>query len=125
MHTNLKDSKYALKGFLNGTYHSLTREERRDMVLSQLRKYYGDVVDNYLAYEEGVWRNEPFTFTPYDSHVLPHQNNGHPVFREEYLGGKLLLAGSETATLYPGYMDGAVRSARRVSTIIARRTSQS
>lgn len=109
-HTNIEESKYALKGFLNGTYHSLTREERRDMVLSQLRKYYGEVVDDYLAYEEGVWRNEPFTSTPYEAHVLPHQNNGHPLLREAYLDGRLLLAGAETAVMYPGYMDGAVGS---------------
>lgn len=117
-HTNLEESKYALKGFLNGTYHSLTREERRDMVLTQLRKYYGDVVDDYLAYEEGVWREEAFTFTPYDNHVLPHQNNGHPIFREVYLNGRLLLAGSETAVVYPGYMDGAVRSGKRAALLV-------
>jgi monoamine oxidase len=120
-HTNLEGSKYALKGFLNGAYHSLTRAARRDMVLTQLRKYYGDVVDEYLAYEEGVWRAEPHTFVPYAGHVLPHQHNGHPVFREAYLGGRLLLAGSETAVLYPGYMDGAVRSARRAATVLALR----
>ena len=86
-HTNVENSQYALKGFLNGTYHSLTRAERRDMVLAQLRKYYGDVVDDYLAYEEGVWRAETHTFVPYADHVLPHQNNGHAVFRAEYLKG--------------------------------------
>lgn len=117
-HTNLEESKYALKGFLNGTYHSLTREERREMVLAQLRKYYGEIVNDYLAYEEGVWREEAFTFTPYDSHVLPHQNNGHPIFREAYLNGRLLLAGSETAVVYPGYMDGAVRSGKRVAKMV-------
>ncbi|MCX8209636.1 MAG: NAD(P)/FAD-dependent oxidoreductase [Lewinella sp.] len=117
-HTNIEENKYALKGFLNGMYHSVSREERRDMVLTQLRKYYGEVVDDYLAYEEGVWRQELYTFADYDGHVLPHQNNGHPVFREEYLDGRLLLAGAETAVLYPGYMDGAVRSARRVAGLV-------
>ncbi len=110
-HSNLEDNHYALKGFLNGVYYSLRSEERRAMVLDQLRKYYGPVVDEYLAYEEGVWRQEPFTFAPYASHILPHQHNGHPVFRQPYLEGRLLLAGSETADEYPGYMDGAVRSA--------------
>ncbi len=113
-HTNIEESKYALKGFLNGTYHSVSREARRNMVLTQLRKYFGDVVDDYLAYEEGVWRQEPFTFADYDDHVLPHQHNGHPVFREAYLGGRLFLAGAETAQDHPGYMDGAVGSAVRV-----------
>ncbi|MFK8162120.1 MAG: flavin monoamine oxidase family protein [Lewinella sp.] len=117
-HTNIEESKYALKGFLNSTYHSLSREERRNMVLTQLRKYYGAVVDDYLAYEEGVWREEAFTFVPYDQHVLPHQYNGHPIFRETYLDGRLLLAGSETAVLYPGYMDGAVRSGKRVALLV-------
>lgn len=115
-HTNVEGTQFALKGFLNGSYFSLSREERRDMVLNQLRKYYGEVVDTYSAYEEAVWRNEPYTFTPNEGHVLPHQNNGHPIFRQEFLDGRLIVAGSETAALYPGYMDGAVRSALRALT---------
>jgi len=110
-HADVENKGFALKGFLNGTYYPLQREERRAMVLNQLRKYYGGVVDDYLAYEEAVWRAEAHTFHPYAAHVLPHQNNGHPAYRESYLNGRLFLAGSETATEYPGYMDGAVRSA--------------
>ena len=117
-HSTVADDQYALKGFLNSAYHSLSRTARRDLVLNQLRKYYGDVVDDFTAYEEGVWRHEPFTFKDYAGHVLPHQHNGHPVFRSTYLAGRLLLAGAETAVLYPGYMDGAVRSARRVSKLV-------
>ncbi|SEP79744.1 flavin monoamine oxidase family protein [Neolewinella agarilytica] len=116
-HTNVEDNHYALKGFLNGAYHSLTREERCDLVLNQLRKYYGDVVDSYTSYEEAVWRHESHTFLPYEEHLLPHQHNGHPIFRKAYLDGRLLLAGAETAVLYPGYMDGAVRSGQRVAAL--------
>ncbi|MEM9928892.1 MAG: NAD(P)/FAD-dependent oxidoreductase [Bacteroidota bacterium] len=114
-HTSVTDDHFALKGFLNGAYYALSRAERRDMVLQQLRKYYGDVVDDYEVYEEGVWRQEPYTFTPYANHVLPHQHNGHPVFRNTFYDGKFIVAGSETASLYPGYMDGAVRSAQRAN----------
>lgn len=117
-HTNIQNNQYALKGFLNGTYFSLSRAERRQMVLTQLEKYYGEIVHDYLAYEEAVWRNEPFTYVANDGHVLPHQNNGHHAFRQEYWNGKLLIAGSETAAQYPGYMDGAVRSAQRCSNLI-------
>ena len=117
-HTNVEDTQFALKGFLNGSYFSLRREERRDLVLNQLRKYYGAVVDTYLAYEEAVWRQEPLTFAPNDGHVLPHQHNGHPAFRAPRWGGQLLIAGSETAGQFPGYMDGAVRSADRVAALI-------
>lgn len=121
-HTNVGNDGYALKGFLNGTYFSLSRAERRQMVITQLEKYYGKVVHKYLAYEEAVWRNEPFTYAANDGHVLPHQNNGHPAFREPLWGGKLLMAGSETAAQYPGYMDGAVRSGRRCGNVILNRS---
>ncbi len=110
-HSNVEDTAYGLKGFLNGTYFSLSKEERLKLVMKQLEKYYGEVVRNFIAYEETVWRNELFTFTPYSTHVLPHQNNGHHLYQQSYLNKKLFIAGSETANNFPGYMEGAVRSA--------------
>ncbi|MFK7935195.1 MAG: flavin monoamine oxidase family protein [Saprospiraceae bacterium] len=114
-HSNYDDNFYALKGFLNGTYFSLTKEERLALIMKQLEKYYGTQVHDYLEYEEVVWRKEAFTFTPYDQHILPHQNNGHPHYRQPLWGGQLWLAGSETSEQFPGYMDGAVRSATLVA----------
>jgi len=114
-HANVEDNRFALKGFLNGTYFSLTKEERLALVLKQLHKYYGEQVNDYLAYEEAVWRNDPYTFANYDSHILPHQNNGHPIYQNAFFDGKLWIAGSETAAQFPGYMEGAVRSAKFVS----------
>ena len=113
-HSNYDDNCFALKGFLNGSYFSLTKEERLKMVLDQLQKYYGEMAKNYLTYEETVWRNEKFTFENYKDHILPHQNNGHEMYRQSYLEGKLILAGAETASDFPGYMEGAVRSANFV-----------
>jgi len=114
-HTNYEETGYALKGFMNGSYFSLTKAERRDMILNQLRKYFGNKVDDYLTYEEGVWRKEPFTFAPYPAHVLPHQNNGNPIYRKALWDGQFFIAGSETASQHPGYMDGAVLSAQYVA----------
>lgn len=111
-HSNYEDNAFALKGFFNGSYFSVSKAERLEMVLKQLRKYFGAQADDFLSYEETVWRKEAFTFIPYESHVLPHQNNGHPIYRNTFLDGKLLIAGSETAASFPGYMDGAVTSAR-------------
>lgn len=110
-HSDFADTHYALKGFLNGSYYPLSEEERLEMVLQQLRKYYGKEVEAFTGYEELVWRKEPFTYAEYGAHVLPHQYNGHAVYQQAYLNGKLYLAGSETAREFPGYMDGAVRSA--------------
>ncbi len=111
-HADYEDRHFALKGFLNGAYHSVSREARQTMVLDQLSKYYGDRIREYTAYEEAVWRQEPFTYAEYPGHVLPHQNNGNPIFRQPFWNGKLWIAGSETAPQFPGYMEGAVQSAQ-------------
>lgn len=110
-HSDEADKHYSLKGFLNGTYYSLTREERLEMVIRQLKRYYGEVAEDYISYAELVWRNEPFTYKDYGQHILPHENNGHPIFRELQYNGRLIISGSETAVQFAGYMDGAVESA--------------
>lgn len=110
-HADYEDQTYALKGFMNGSYHSATPEFRRDLILKQLAKYFGPIVQQYLSYEEKVWSQEAFTFVPYDGYILPHQNNGNPLFRKAYLNGRFFVGGSETALHHPGYMDGAVSSA--------------
>ncbi|MEO1438414.1 MAG: NAD(P)/FAD-dependent oxidoreductase [Bacteroidota bacterium] len=113
-HSNVEDNHYALKGFLNGGYFHLDKEQRLEIVLNQLRKYYGSAVDQFTEYEEAVWRNESFTFAEYHRPVLPHQNNGHPIYQQAYLDGKFFIAGAETAGQFPGYMDGAIRSAQQI-----------
>lgn len=113
-HSNYEDNRFGLKGFLNGAYFLMTKPERLELIMKQLQKYYGLEARNFLTYEETVWRKEKFTFTDYESPILPHQNNGHPIFQQPFLDGKLLIAGSETASQFPGYMDGALRSAQFV-----------
>lgn len=114
-HANVEDNRYALKGFLNGAYHAATKAERLAVILRQLRKYYGEQIENFVTYEEAVWRKDPFVFVPYAAQVLPHQNNGHAVYRKPYFEDTLFVAGSETAAQFPGYMEGAVRSAKFVA----------
>jgi monoamine oxidase len=106
-------SFYALKGFMNESYHTVSEKERKTLVLEQLRRFYGDKIDTCKQYHETVWKDEPFSYADYENNIIPHQHNGHPTFQESYLDDRLLISGSETATHYPGYMDGAVESARR------------
>ena len=110
-HSNEELGRFGLKGFINSTYYTATKEQRAQVVIRQLQKYFGEEAANYLTYEETVWRQERFTFTPYSEYMLPHHNNGHPIYRKSYLGGQFFVAGSETAEQYPGYMDGAISSA--------------
>lgn len=110
-HANVEETAFALKGFFNGSYYLVSESERRDLALAQLRKYFGPRVDDWESYVECIWRNEKYTHTNYTSHVLPHQNNAHTAYQTRYLGDKFWIAGAETATQFPGYMEGAVRSA--------------
>ena len=112
MYDHSSGSRYALKGFMNGVYHAETQEKRKELILNQLRRFYGDRAENYLSYYDLVWKNDPYTFSNYQETVVPHLNNGHDVFQATYLDGRLLLAGAETAIEHPGYMDGAVESAQ-------------
>ena len=114
-HSNKEQKQYALKGFLNSTFYSLNKEERKTKVLQQLSKYYGEQVNDIILYEEKVWSLDPLTYTSYESHVLPHQHNGDATFRQSLFEDKLFIAGSETAELFPGYMEGAIRSASFVA----------
>jgi len=67
------------------------------------------------SYHETVWREEPFTFAEYSVPVFPHQNNGDSVYKKPLFDGRLHIAGTETSSVSPGYMDGAVGSAKRVA----------
>jgi monoamine oxidase len=109
-HSNYENSEFALKGFINGGYASTTLNERKQRVLNQLSKYFGSQVEDYLSYQELIWRNEEFTHFDYEGFILPHQNNGNPIFQISLFDDKLHIGGAETASEHPGYMDGAVES---------------
>ncbi|MBX2815979.1 MAG: FAD-dependent oxidoreductase [Saprospiraceae bacterium] len=111
-HSDFEDTHFALKGFLNSSYHAADRAMRHNLVRQQLRKYYGPAIEDASEFVELSWRNEPYTFAEYENHVLPHQNNGHEAYRSAYLNGRFWIGGSETASRFPGYMEGAVNSAQ-------------
>lgn len=119
-HSNQENSRFALKGFLNPSFIPLKKESRKKKVIDQLSKYFGPQAEAYQNYEEYLWCRDPYTFTK-GSLLPPHLNNGHPLFREEYMHGRLFLAGTETSAQYPGYMNGAVESACDVANKIKSR----
>lgn len=114
-HSNVADSQYALKGFFNGAYYHVSRQERLELVLKQLEKYYGAQVRDYLTYEELVWKKETSTATSSGQNILPHQNNGATQYQQSYLDGRFYIAGTETSPINGGYMEGAIQSALFIS----------
>ncbi|MDJ1469268.1 flavin monoamine oxidase family protein [Xanthocytophaga flava] len=113
-HTNFEENKYGFTGFLNGGAAAYSQDVRKEFVLGQLGELLGSKAANPIAYFDKVWDGE---YIQDESAVIlrPHQNNGHPVLRSSYMDGKLHFCGTETATRFAGYMEGAIISAKSVS----------
>jgi monoamine oxidase len=117
--TNYELDKFALCGFASTALTIYEKEERKTQVLLQIEKILGKDVLDYTDYLETIWSEEEFTKnTKQDDFIFPHQNNGHPIFRESYYNNRLFLSGTETALQYPGYMEGAIISTNQVVSAI-------
>jgi monoamine oxidase len=110
-HCCASEKGYALMGFINNSLNLLSKEQRKQKVLEQLTKFFDDFSSELISYEEKVWKDEPFLTVKDNQFIVPHQNNGNPIFQKSYYNEKLIISGSETSSEYGGYMEGAVRSA--------------
>lgn len=113
--SNAEGTTFALCGFMNSAYQTLSKEEREQKAAEQMTQIFGQEAAQYLSYEETVWGKEAFTKHPAPSSLFPHQNNGHPVFQQPLFDGKLFFANAETSPQNPGYMDGAVFSSNMIA----------
>ncbi len=114
-HSNVERTKFALCGFMNSSFKNLSCDERRSLALSQLKSAFGEKVESFLDYQECVWSQEQYTFEADQHSLIPHQNNGNPVFRKTYFNNRLLISSSESAEESPGYMEGAVDAGNRTA----------
>jgi monoamine oxidase len=115
-HTNYEHSKFALKGFLNGSAYHYSQEERKDKVIAQLKHYFGEEAGTFVSYHDKIW-DDKFIQPKDDTFLPPHFNNGHTVYQDHYMNGKLFFTGTETSNTFSGYMEGAVIA----SSLVAKR----
>jgi monoamine oxidase len=109
--SNAELTKFALCGFISGGMEMYSQKERLEKVKTQLEKIFGQEALP-TSYHETVWSKEKQTKSSKQiGFMYPHQNNGHPLFRESYCDNRLFFAGTETANQYPGYMEGAIIAA--------------
>ncbi len=113
-HTSNDESSFAMKGFINGAFSTLSQEKRKELVMDQLKRAFGEDSQNALAYEEVVWSQEKYTRGNDDADLFPHQNNGHLNYQEPLFDGRFYMAGSETSPSHGGYMEGAVISSNQI-----------
>ena len=104
----------ALWGFMSPdhTYRDLDPEARMHAVFDQLGRLFGPEAADPVRYIERDWSDDPYTNDEvvWFDDPLPY---GQPSLAEPQWDGRLLWAGTETASVGAGHMEGAVRSGRR------------
>lgn len=106
-HSNYEHTKFALKGFLNASAYHYSQEERKEKVITQMKHYFGDEAAIFESYHDKIWDNQ-YIQPKEDTFLPPHFNNGHAVYADSYMNGKLLFTGTETSNTFSGYMEGAI-----------------
>lgn len=94
-----------------------TREERKAKALASLTRFFGPEAADPIAYEENDWLTEPYTHG-YVGHMAPGVMTrfGHALRQP---CGRIHWAGTETATEWAGYIEGALRSGARAAREVA------
>jgi len=108
----------ALIGFIAGK-HALfwtnkTKESRKQAIVDQLASFLGEAANHPTGYLEKNWLEDPFSRGAYMALMPPNiiRFAGHTL--QEPVG-RLYWAGTETSSLWYGYMEGALRSSENVT----------
>ena len=116
--SNPPGTEGVLTGFILGSdarrWSRARPEERKSAVLACFAEYFGDQALRPLAYEELDWSADIYSRGGYGGYATPGMLTDHGPDRSERFG-RIHWAGSETATNWIGYMEGAVESGERVA----------
>ncbi len=107
-----------LVGFIDGDHavamSPWTPEQRQQQVTADLVHYFGSEAAQPLAYAEQDWTTEEWSRGCYVGHMGPGvMTTFGEVLREPC--GRIHWAGTETATRWMGYLDGALQSGMRAA----------
>jgi monoamine oxidase len=98
------------------------KEARKEEVIASLVRFFGPEAANPIGYDDNDWMAEPYTHG-YVGHMPPGVMTrfGHAL-REPC--GRIHWAGTETATEWAGYIEGALRSGIRAAKEVLQRHNQ-
>jgi monoamine oxidase len=98
---------------------SLREDDRRDAAVTCFARYFGDRARKPIAYVDHVWEHDPWSGGCYGAFMPPGVwTKLGPSIREPQ--GRIHWAGTETATVWCGYIDGAISSGKRAAAEILR-----
>ncbi len=108
-----------LVAFLEGDHarraSELAARERELVVTRSLTRFFGPRASSPVDYAERDWAAEEWTRGCYGAHLAPGVwSSFGDLLRAPW--GRVHWAGTETAAVWNGYMDGAVRSGERAAT---------
>ena len=107
-----------LTGFILGReareWGQISADERREAVLGCLARYFGKQALEVRAYADLDWGAEVYSRGGYGGIPTPGFLMDHGAALREPVG-RVHWAGTETATEWSGYMDGAVQSGQRAA----------
>jgi monoamine oxidase len=106
--------------FTSPQSYGVDAQDRKQQVLKQLTRLFGNTATNALDYVDYAWWLDDNSSGPADIYPLrEHPSYGTPAFHQQpQWHGKLVFAGAETATAQGGYLDGAVESAYRAAKLV-------
>ena len=112
-----------LIGFLEGReareLGARPEDERRDAVLKGFQRLFGRRAGQPVLYVEKDWSSEPYSRGCYAGVLGPGAWTGYGRALREPVG-RIHWAGTETATCWMGYMDGAIQSGKRAAAEVMR-----
>lgn len=111
-------SRGVLLGFIEGdearVWGQRSQQERRAAVLECLVRYFGERAGQPLDYVEQSWAEEEYTRGCYAGYMPPGVWSMYGAALRARVG-RIHWAGTETATVWNGYMEGAVQSGERAA----------
>lgn len=113
-HSNFEETKFALKGFLNGSATHYSFEERKEKVIAQFKLYFGNEAEDFESYNDKIW-NDKYIQPKSNDFLSPHLNNGHPLYEESYMDNRLFFTGTEISSVFGGYMEGAIIASNSIA----------
>lgn len=93
---------------------ALSKDERRAAAVRCYERAFGPKARDVLLYDDHVWEHDAYTGGCYGAFMPPGlwTKHGHELRAP---AGRVYFAGTELATVWNGYIDGAVSSGRRAA----------
>lgn len=115
----VSDGPGILLGFTDArVFDALPPEQRRERTLAGFGMFFGDAARNPIDYLDHCWGTESFAPGGPTAAVPPQAWTAYGPWLRKPIDG-IHWAGTETAEVWTGFLDGAVRSGQRAATEVA------